>query len=382
LLSRAAGLRARFGARSPEEIRAYRVANRPARVLCEHQARHRRSARRERGGEEHRRPERNVARIDGNRASRKQRHAERPDRTASRVGQGQLSKEHEARVLVEKVLHPLWVGRRPGLDRLHRGFAELELASVDEEASDRLKRVAVLVGVADPKRLAVGQLHSSGSLYLEKERFDRVVDPEDFLAGDGSRAAGDFRARVVGDYALALDAAPQAHSAQLRIRRGQVDGEQIVGRTVDRIHERGRFGAAAAQERLVVAGNQSVECAVGIRNTPGNELLFEEAARLLVAGRAKLRRFRTDAPPCVPEPQRLAGREKGRPSCGLLAVVPARDRREIDDLERIDALRCRRRRGADRTNRAPGERAAIPDHRAHRPKLAHAAGEKHHRGHD
>src|SRR5712691_12970967 len=132
--------------------------------------------------------------------------AERADRAARWVGEGQLAEKHEARILVEKLLQALRIRRRPGLDRLHRGLLELELSALDEVAPDRLKRVAVLVGVAEAQRLAAVELHAARALDMEEERFDGIVDPEDFHACDGRRASRDFRARVVRHDALSLHA--------------------------------------------------------------------------------------------------------------------------------------------------------------------------------
>src|SRR5207249_10390856 len=93
--------------------------------------------------------------------------SERADGAARRVGEWQLAKEHEARVLVEKLFETLRIRRRPGLDCRHRSFAELEFTALDEVAPDRLKRMAVLVGVAETQRLAAVYVNPSGSLELD-----------------------------------------------------------------------------------------------------------------------------------------------------------------------------------------------------------------------
>src|SRR5438552_18627674 len=58
---------------------------------------------------------------------------------------------------------------------------------------------------------------------------------------------------------------------------------------------------------------------------------------LIVAWRAKLHRSRTRTAPRLTPAQRLAGCEESGPGRRLLAVFPARQRSEIDGLERIDA---------------------------------------------
>src|SRR5439155_1152943 len=171
---------------------------------------------------------RNVARIDGDGAARRERNAERADGAARRVGERQFTKKHEARVLVEELLETLRIRRRPGLDCRHRSFAELEFTALDEVAPDRLKGMAVLVGVGE---------------------------------------------------------------------------------------------------------------------TPRREIFFQETPRLLVARRAQLHRPRTHSAPRLAPPQCLAGCEESGPGRRLLALLPARQRSEIDGLERVDARSDRRRPG-------------------------------------
>src|SRR5262249_7919697 len=148
--------------------------------------------------------------------------------------------------------------------------------------------------------------HAPRALHLEEERLDRVVDPEQLLAGHWGGAARNLRACVVGHHALAIDPPSKPHAAKVGISRGQVDRQQIVRGTVEGVYEGTRLGPAAAQKRLVIPGDQAVERSVRIGEPPGNEMLLEEAARHLVGGSTKIHRLRASAAPALTKAQGLA----------------------------------------------------------------------------
>jgi len=117
--------------------------------------------------------------------------------------------------------------------------------------------MAVGVGVADADHRAVAQAHPARTLHLQEERLDGVVDPDEF--GAAQPLLGQFRARPVRHHPRAcvglLQPAAQPQVRQFRIQRRQVDAQQ-VGRRAAQRHDEGRAaGAAAVQERLVVAGD-------------------------------------------------------------------------------------------------------------------------------
>src|SRR5207245_4326061 len=148
----------RLGREPLEERRRARVGECTCRIRSEEEARERSRACRKRRREKYRSAKRNVARIDGDGAARRERNAKRGAETARRVRERQLAEKHEARVLVEELLETLRIRRRPGLDCRHRSFAELEFTALDEVAPDRLKRMAVLVGIAQTQGLAAIEL--------------------------------------------------------------------------------------------------------------------------------------------------------------------------------------------------------------------------------
>jgi hypothetical protein len=81
------------------------------------------------------------------------------------------------------------------LDSRHRSLFEGQLAALDEQASDRLVGVTVLVGVGQPHRAAVRKPDASRTLHLQKEQFNRIVDIEQDPVGVVLLMTGDFRAR-------------------------------------------------------------------------------------------------------------------------------------------------------------------------------------------
>ena len=183
-------------------------------------------------GEEHRRAKRNRAWIDCDRTTCRERHAEGADRAVNRRGgvQGQLAKENVARVFVEQCRQRLRMLPCPLLDCLHRGAVGRELAAFDQDARDRAKRPAVLIGIAKAKDTAFGELHPPGALDLQEERLDRIVDENEHLALKGCSAGLDVRAGPVRDNALAVNATAQSLVLQFGVEFGEIDGQKIVRR--------------------------------------------------------------------------------------------------------------------------------------------------------
>ena len=125
--------------------------------------------------QEYRRPQRHMARIDGDAAPGAQGHTQRTDRACVRCGQ--LAEEHIARVRVQQFIQAMRVGFGPALDAIHRRLLERQFPLRHQPAPDRLVGVAVLVRIADAHSLAVRQLDAARALYLEEEQFDRVIGP-------------------------------------------------------------------------------------------------------------------------------------------------------------------------------------------------------------
>ncbi|KFB69630.1 MAG: hypothetical protein CAPSK01_000689 [Candidatus Accumulibacter vicinus] len=106
---------------------------------------------------------------------------------------GLFAKEHITRVGVQEVVDPARIGSRPLLDACHRSLFEAQLAAVDEYPPDRLIGVAILVGVSQAYRLAIGQPDPPGALHLQKEQFDGVVDVKQNAVKVVLFMSGDFR---------------------------------------------------------------------------------------------------------------------------------------------------------------------------------------------
>ena len=216
------------------------------------------------GVDQHRRAQRHELRIGGERVAGGQRYVQRAQRPGGRVAQRQLAEEHVAGVLVEQRRQPRRVGACPGLDALHRGLLEGQLATLDQHAADRAVRVAVGVGIADAHLRAIGKLHPARALDLQEESLDRVVDPQQFVAGQA--AAPQLAARRIRDHALAAGCVDQlaanALAGQLGMQALQIDDQQVVGAAVQRHREARAALPAAHQQRLVVTGDAA---AVGHR---------------------------------------------------------------------------------------------------------------------
>jgi hypothetical protein len=75
------------------------------------------------------------------------------------------------------------IGPRPGLDALHRRLLQLQFAALDQRLADRLIGMAVLVTVVQAHHAAVGQLDPAGTLHLQEEEFDGIIDIEQRTPG-------------------------------------------------------------------------------------------------------------------------------------------------------------------------------------------------------
>ncbi len=241
------------------------------------------------------------------------------------------------------------MGHAPGLDALHRGIFQLQLTLLDQIASDGLVRLAVLVGVSHAHQLARGQPHPARALNLQKEQVYRVVHPEQYLAGEGGQPALDLGARVIRHHAPAFEPSAQAQMLQLRVDRRQIDGQQVIGRSVDRILVRPFLDAAAAQQRFVVTSGKSLHAAVGVGYPVGLELRLEELAH-----RGGFRQPLGQCAALVPGRLCLesgATAQKCRP-CGAQIVV--RPARQVGPAHRLQGLRLGQRGRGRRAYRADG----------------------------
>src|SRR3954453_10905067 len=65
---------------------------------------------------------------------------------------------------------------------LHRHLLLRNFPVVDQQTTDAFVRPAVLPGIADIELLAIGQAQNAGTLNVQKEKFDRIFDPGNFIA--------------------------------------------------------------------------------------------------------------------------------------------------------------------------------------------------------
>jgi len=161
-------------------------------------------------------------------------------------------------------------------------------------------RVAVLVGVGDAHAAAVGKLRLPGTLHLQEEVFDGVLDPHQcfcrhllWIAGS-QLCIGPVRHELV-----AFEAAAQAHAFELRIHIGEVDRDQVVRHAEHGCRVTWRRYATGMDQRFVIAGDQALLAAVGIDQLPGRETCLQEFADLCITGLcAKLACRIASATPC------------------------------------------------------------------------------------
>ena len=86
-------------------------------------------------------------------------------------------------------------------------------AALAQQPADGDIFAAVLVGIANPHDLAVGQLQPARALDLQEEQFDRIGRPADFQPAAGERPILDLGPRVIED-AIALMVDPAAALAR------------------------------------------------------------------------------------------------------------------------------------------------------------------------
>ena len=79
-----------------------------------------------------------------------------------------------------------------------------QLAFLDQVAADRLVGVAVVVGKAQPYEAAVGQLDAAGTLDLQEDGLDRVIDPDQGFGRAGAFAGSNVGCGVIGHQPAAV----------------------------------------------------------------------------------------------------------------------------------------------------------------------------------
>ena len=245
--------------------------------------------------------------------------------------------------------------------------------------------MAVLVGVVQAHRAAVGQADPAGTLHLEEEEFDGIIDIEQRLARQLVALGRDFGPRPVRQHLVALQPAAHALVLQLREHCRQVDGQQVVRHATHRLLDAFGPQPAAAQQGLVIAGDQAIERTVAVGDGVGREVLLEETAgietRLAVGSPRQI----ADALPAIavgPAGHAATGEQEGRPGRRHVVIAPARQvgpgSRHMGTRKgrhRRRNARAGRAARARRTGRRAGRR-----HRHRSGRNGRAAGEQREQG--
>ncbi|REJ86174.1 MAG: hypothetical protein DWQ30_00725 [Acidobacteria bacterium] len=138
--------------------------------------------------------------------------------------------------------------------------------------------MAVLPRVAHPDPPTALELHLSRALDLQEEGVDRVVDPEQLEPTPAQRAGLDLLAAPVGQQRAAGPASGQRTALPLFAKGLEVDLHDVAGPRVERHVVALAAAPAAAEERLVVAGEGAVT-ALAVAHLEGHEVGLEVLAR-------------------------------------------------------------------------------------------------------
>src|SRR5205085_2551738 len=144
---------------------------------------------------------------------------------------------------------------------------------------ERAVRMAVLIGVREAHALAGFQLELSRALYLQEEKLDRVRAPAEHRRAQRLAARVNLGTTVIRHHTSAIETAAQPDSARLGRHGGEIDDQQIVGYAVDRKAVDLAARAAAANDRLIVAGDDAAIAGFRAGKRIRDEIRLEEAAR-------------------------------------------------------------------------------------------------------
>ena len=157
----------------------------------------------------------------------------------------------------------------PGADRLHRQLLARDLTALDQQPADGHVRLAVAAVIADAQDAAFLQPHPPRTLDLQKERVDRVVDPDQLQSLPVKRAVLDLAA---------------------------AEAFRIAWAPVERRLKRAAALARAVERDLVIAGEEPFGGAV-IPGEERDEAGLEEPPRCVVIARRQICRAGAGFPP-------------------------------------------------------------------------------------
>ena len=206
--------------------------------------------------------------------------------------------------------------------------------------------MAILVGITHPDAAAVFELHLTGSLDLHEEQVDDVIDPEQRPIA-GVRLLP-FGAREIRHQLAPFQPAAQPHVLEFRIKVAQIHVDEVGRDSLDGIQVRLAALPVALQQRLVVAGDQSLAATVRVDQLPGLELRFEPGAQRNAVPCDETLRGKAGLTPDLSPLQRSAGRKKGGKSRAEIVLAPTRQTFPRGRLERLGRRLGQFGRRADR----------------------------------
>src|SRR6516165_729048 len=171
------------------------------------------------------------------------------------------------------------MGGHPFANALHRYVLARNEIALNKGTTERGKRVAVVRVIVDAQRRAVLQDYPSGTLNLDCQQVERILEPAD-LELLAVESAGLDRAAIVVGHELVFFVEPTDPHAFVWKRVGArlVTGcNQVTRPAVHRDIEFRTGRARAANDWLEVTGQQSLGLTQA-RDTHGLKILFEEGA--------------------------------------------------------------------------------------------------------
>ena len=273
--------------RPPEDVAPDRTSNGAARILGDEQ-----SAQGPpispgpafRGGvgvEPERDAERDEPPVHGQRSEGRQRDALRPNGAVA----FDFPEKDVGPILFQKGASLFRMAFHPGPDGLECDALAREGAHADQFPPDGAVGVAVLAVIADLQEGSVFQDHPARALDVKKEGGDGIVHPDDLESPPFQGAGVDARSVVVRPELAPFDLADDPPPPQVPLELAQVGRDQVFRPVVKRVEVRPAARAGAAEDRLVVSGEQPLRFTV-VGRPVGDERFLEKGPRARIVPRA------------------------------------------------------------------------------------------------
>src|SRR4029078_11183676 len=115
----------------------------------------------------------------------------------------------------------------------------------------------------------------AGTLDLQDEGIDRVLDPQQLESAPGENAAVDLGAAGIGNGTGGIEAPEDGAAGKIVGEIAKIGGKKIRRSAIERNLETGRGRARSIELHFVIAGETALAVAAG-RNLHWGELRFEE----------------------------------------------------------------------------------------------------------